>query len=286
MLRLVWLLVVALAQDGPKPLPELSPFLAEFRKTLHSDDVLLSQYTFTRKETLVRLDSDQKPTDTKVNVYQVFPGSSERTGYRRRVVKDNVALTDAELKKVDEDIRKRIESEDRKRNQKTLAEREKARAEKLREEERILDDMFALYEVQIVRRETLAGRPVIVADFKPRPGYKPKTSEGKNSQHVSGRAWVSEDDHQLARLELDVFEPISIGFGILAKLQKGARIIVERQKFNDEIWLPLRTEVSLNLRLLMFKGLNIRQIVEYSDHKKYSVDTILKFPDEVIPQEP
>ena len=286
MLRLVWLLVIALAQDGPKPLPELRPFLAEFRKTLHSDDVLLSQYTFTRKETLVRLDSDQKPTDTKVNVYQVFPGSSERTGYRRRVVKDNVALTDAELKKVDEDIRKRIESEDRKRNQKTLAEREKARAEKLREEERILDDMFALYDVQIVRRETLAGRPVIVADFKPRPGYKPKTSEGKNSQHVSGRAWVSEDDHQLARLELDVFEPISIGFGIVAKLQKGAHIIVERQKFNDEIWLPLRTEVSLNLRLLMFKGLNIRQIVEYSDHKKYSVDTILKFPDEVIPQEP
>jgi len=117
MLRLVWLLVVALAQDGPKPLPELRPFLAEFRKTLHSDDVLLSQYTFTRKETLVRLDSDQKPTDTKVNVYLVFPGSSERTGYRRRVVKDNVALTDAELKKVDEDIRKRIESEDRKQSE-------------------------------------------------------------------------------------------------------------------------------------------------------------------------
>jgi len=101
--------------------------------------VLLSQYNVTRKETLVRLDSDQKPTDTKVNVYLVFPGifGAHRVPPPRR--QDNVALTDAELKKVDEDIRKRIESEDRKRNQKTLAEREKARAEKLREEERILD---------------------------------------------------------------------------------------------------------------------------------------------------
>jgi hypothetical protein len=286
MLRVVCLLVALAAQAEPKPLPELKPFLAEFRKTLHSDELLLSRYTFTRKETLIRLDSDQKPKETKVNVYEMFPGSSERVAYRRHIVKDGVPLTGAELKKEDADLQKRIESAERKRNQKTPAEREKAAAEKLREEERILDDIFALYGVQILRRETLAGRPVIVADFKPRSGYKPKTSEGKNSQHVAGRAWVSEDDHQLARLEMEVFEPISFGFGILAKLQKGARITVERQKFNDEIWLPLKTEVSLSVRVLMLKGFNIRQIVEYSDHKKYSVDTILKFPDEVIPPEP
>ena len=39
------------------------------------------------------------------------------------------------------------------------------------------------------------------------------------------------------------------------------------------------TEITLNARLL-FKGFNIQQTVEYSDHKKYSVDTILKFPDQ------
>ncbi|HYR91093.1 MAG TPA: hypothetical protein VE422_43960 [Terriglobia bacterium] len=287
MLRVVCLLVVALAaQDEQKTLPELKSFLAEFRKTLHSDELLLSQYTFTRKETLIRLDSDQKPKDSKVNVYEVFPGSSERAGYRRRVVKDGVRLTGGELKKEDEDLRRRIQSKERKLREETPAEREKARAEKLREEERILDDMFALYGVRILRREMLGGRTVIVADFTPRPDYKPKTSEGKNGQHVGGRAWISEDDHQLARLELEVFEPISIGFGILAKLQKGAHITVERQKFNDEIWLPVKTEVEMSFRFLMLKGFNFRQIVEYSDHRKYSVDTILKFPDQVTPPGP
>ena len=97
-------------------------------------------------------------------------------------------------------------------------------------------------------------------------------------QHIAGTAWVSEDDHQVARVEMEVIEPISIGLGILAKLQKGASIKAERQKFNEEIWLPMKTEIALNARLL-FKGFNIQQTIEYSDHKKYSVDTILKFPE-------
>jgi hypothetical protein len=66
----------------------------------------------------------------------------------------------------------------------------------------------------------------------------------------------------------------------LAKLQKGARITNERKKFNDEVWLPVKVEVSVDVRLMLVKGLRIRQVLEFSDHKKYSVDTILKFPDD------
>ena len=98
-------------------------------------------------------------------------------------------------------------------------------------------------------------------------------------QHVAGRAWIDEEDHQVARVEVEVIDPISIGLGILAKLQKGASIVAERQKFNDEIWLPMRTEITLNGRVLLLKGFNIRLINEYSEHKKYTVDTILKFSD-------
>ena len=84
--------------------------------------------------------------------------------------------------------------------------------------------------------------------------------------------------HQLARVHLEVIDPISIGLGILANLQKGASIDYERKQFNNEIWLPVKTEINFNLRLLLVKGFNMRQIIEYSDHKKYSLDTILKFP--------
>ena len=58
----VGLLLLALAgQDEAKPLPELQTFLADFRRSLHTDDLLLSDYTYTEKRTSIELDSNRKP---------------------------------------------------------------------------------------------------------------------------------------------------------------------------------------------------------------------------------
>ena len=271
-------------QEQPKPLPELKPFLEDLRKTLHTDSHLLSQYTYTEKHTMVQLDSKGGPKTTEVNVFEVFPGSPERVGYRRRVAKEGKALSSAELKKEDQEMQKRIDAAERRRSQISPAEREQRRAERLRREEKIIDDALGVFEVEITGREEINGRPAVLLNFQPRPGYKPKTSEGRNMQHVAGRAWIDEEDHQVARVEMEVIEPISVGLGILARLQKGASILAERRKFNDEIWLPVKTEVTLNARVLMLKGFNLRVIDEYSEHKKYTVDTILKFPDEENPR--
>lgn len=272
MIRLCLIAAFLLGQEQPKPLPELKPFLAELQKTLHTDAHLLGQYTYTEKQTLMQLDAKGTPKTTEVNVYEVFPGSPEHAGYRRRIVKDGVPLSSAELQKEDQAAAHR-------RSRLTLEERERNRAERLRREERIVDDALGVFDVEIAGRENIDGRPAILLKFRPRPEYKPKTSEGRNMQHVAGRAWIDEEDHQVARVEMEVIDPISIGFGFLARLQKGASIVAERRKFNEEIWLPVKTEITLNARVLLLKGFNIRVINEYSDHKKYTVDTILKFPE-------
>ena len=266
-------------QVQPKPLPELKPFLAELRKTLHTDRHLLSQYTYTEKQTLMHLDSKGAPKTTEVNVFEVFPGSPERVGYRRRIVRDGAPLTPAELKKEDQQVEKRVEAAEHRRSRITPPERERNRVDRLRREEQIIDDALGVFDVEMAGRETIGGRPAILLNFWPRAAYKPKTSEGKNMQHVAGRAWIDEEDYQVARVEVEVIDPISIGLGILAKLQKGASIVADRRKFNDEIWLPMRTEITLNARVLLVKGFNIRWINEYSEQKKYTVDTILKFSD-------
>ena len=284
MISLCLFLSFLLVQDQPNSLPELKPFLAELRKTLHTDRHLLGQYTYTEKQTLMQLDSKGTPKTTEVNVFEVFPGSPERVGYRRRIVKDGVALSPDELQKEDQRVEKRVESAQRRRRQITLVEGERNRADRLRREEQIIDDALGVFEIELAGRENIDGRSAILLKFHPRAAYRPKTSEGKNMQHVAGRAWIDEEDHQVARVEVEVIDPISIGLGILAKLQKGASIVAERQKFNDEIWLPMRTEITLNGRVLLLKGFNIRLINEYSEHKKYTVDTILKFSDVEDPQ--
>ena len=44
--------------------------------------------------------------------------------------------------------------------------------------------------------------------------------------------------------------------------------------------------MSLAASVMMFKGYNLRQIVEYSEHKKFSVDTKLNFSEEVEQPQP
>jgi len=264
-------LLALFVQADSKPLPDLQTFLAKFRQALHTDDVLLSNYTYSETQTTLRYDSNHKVKKTERNVYQVFPGSCERPEYRRQIVKNGMPVPQKELEKKDREYEK---------EQRPTAGKAKDCQNKLKDEMKILDDLFGLYDIQIVGRETVADHPTILVTFKPRPNYKTKTREGGIMKHVVGRAWVGEDDYQLARLDAEVVDNISIGFGMLAKLQKGAHVFEERKKVNDEVWLPARVEVSLDARILLLKGVNVKQIVEYSDHRKFSVDTILKFPDQ------
>ena len=261
-----------------KPLPEPGPFFAEFRKTLRSDQTLLGQYTYTDKETHITLDSNGHVKDTEVSVYQILHGNRLEDRYRRLISRNGVPVNEQELAKRDR------QEEERENKAKEKSDRQSDKSKENRKEQEILDDIFAMYQVQLLQREPVGNVSTILITFAPKPNYKPRTSEGKILQHISGRAWISEEDHQLAKLETQVNDPISIGAGILAKLQRGSTLNFERRKINDEIWLPVKVEVNLNARLLLFKGFNFRQIDEYSDHKKYTVDTILKFGD--VPPKP
>ncbi len=288
MLHSSLLLLLLVFQNDAKPLPDKQSFLAELRKSLHTDSVLLSTYTYTEKRTTIRLDSSGKPKDTEVNAFQVFPGSCERLGYRRQIVKDGVSVPQKELEKQDREHQKKVESGARgggDRRGRPFQGQRGGSCQNNANDEKIIDDLFGVYDIQMLGREDIAGHAAVLVSFKPRSSYKPQTRQGEILKHVAGRAWVSEDDHQLARVDAEVIDDVSIGFGILAKLKKGTRIVAERQKFNDEIWLPSRTEVSLAARVI-FKGYNLRQIVEYSEHKKFSVDTKLNFSEEVEQSQP
>ena len=280
---LLWTFWPAL-QDSP--LPDARTFLEEFRKNLHTDTRLLSQYTYTQKETDISLDSKGKPKKTEINVYQVIHGEEEWQTYRRQITKNGVPVSDKDLLKEDQKEKERVEKEIRKRENRSEAKRRQDKEKEEREEREAIDEVFAVYDVQLVRREPLDGIVTILVTFKAKPGYKPRTRDGKILQHVAGRAWISEDDHQLARLEAEVIEPISIGGGLLAKLQTGSTLSFERRKVNNEIWLPVRAETSINGRLLLLKGLNMREVTEFSDHKKYSVDTTITFGDAPLKPKP
>jgi hypothetical protein len=197
MLTLCLLILTLLPQEPTRPLPELAPFLAEFRKTLQTDDKRLSEYTYTETETEITLDGKGKAKKSETNVYQVINGPEEWQSYRRQTIRKGVAVTEKELEKKDREHEKQVEKVKEKRAKEPEARRLEAKAKEDREDQKILDELFAVYEIKMVRREVLDDRDTILMTFKPRPATV-KTREGKIIQHL----WQSmgfEDDHELAR---------------------------------------------------------------------------------------
>src|SRR5207248_1025611 len=124
---------------------------------------------------------------------------------------------------------------------------------------------------------SLKGQSVILLNFRPKAGYKPPNIFARMLSHAAGRVWVSEDDYALAKVEIEVIEPISLGAGLLAKIQKGSKAAMEFTKVNDEVWLPYHREFTADARLLLLKGMHESEVTDFSNHKKYVVDTEMQF---------
>src|SRR5262245_12066864 len=281
------LLPALILQESDKPLPELNSFLQEVRRHLRSDRLLLSQYTYTETNTERHLDGNGNVKKTEVEVYEVYPSLEEGQTYRKLISKDGKPLSPRELEKQDQEHEKKSQERTRKLERERVderAKREAKEAEEKRKEDEAIDEIFRLYNFSLIGREALDGHPTISLSFQPSPGYKAKTDEGKIFQRIQGRGWFSETDHELVRLELELIDTISFGMGILARLNQGARLTFQRDRINKEVWLPASAHFSGSARILVFKGLKIDVTSEYSDYKKFTVESSITYSGDRVPQ--
>ncbi len=254
-----------------KPLPDLAPFLQEVRAHLHSDEVLLDQYTFTEKHTERELDPRGGVRKVKTETYEVYPSLEPGHTYRRLVEKNGRILDARELAAEDRKHEKNVADDG------TSEEVERRRAARLAQsrqrEESGVQQVFRIYDIAVAGREILDGRPAIVLSFHPRPNVEATGRAGKVLKVLAGRAWIDEEDRQLVRVDAELVDNLSIGLGVLARLHKGSRASLLRRKINGEIWLPAQARFSGSARLLLFKGLRLDALSEYSDYRKFQVAT-------------
>jgi hypothetical protein len=273
-------------QETEKPLPDLDAFLAEVRKHLRSDESLLSQYTFTERNVERHLDKNGQTKKEEEKTFEVYPALEGRRPYRKLISKNGRPVSPEERERQEREQRERVEKQLKKLRESPKArERELARLAKEREKEsQAIEELFRLYEISMLGRELLDGHSTIVLAFKPRPAYKPRTEGGEILKKVAGRAWFNESEHELTRVEAELIETFKIGFGLVARLNKGARLVFQRRKVNEEIWLPARAHFEGSGRLLLLKGLRLDVTSEFSDYRKFNVSTSVSFPVEAPPR--
>jgi hypothetical protein len=269
---LVLALAVPAAQD--RPLPDYQAFTAQVKTHLASDEARQSGYTFLERRTEQKLDGSGRVTGESVRVFEVYPGLPGEDRYRRLIEEDGKPVLPRKLAEQDRERQKEVESYARKiatgaDPQKETQQRDKER----RHYSAAIDDLFRIYDIHMVRRESVAGRDTIVSTLVPKDGVKPQTDDGKLMQHFKARAWISESDYELVRVEIEAIDDLSFGLGLLARVHKGTVATFQRRKVNDEIWLPEEVTWDASARVMLLKSLRIRGTAEYSGYRKFSVDT-------------
>ena len=268
------LLLTATLFTQERPLPDFATFAAHVKKHLASDEERQSGYMFVERRTEQKVDSAGRLTSETVKVFEVYPGLPGESRYRRLVAENGRAVVPDKLARQDRERQERVE--DYARTFASPSERQKAAREQEKVRRRYsaaIDDLFRIYDIRLIRREPINGHVAVFATLEPKPDVKPQTDDGKIMRNFKARAWVSESDYELMRVEIEAIRDLSFGLGLLARVHKGTVATYERRKVNNEVWLPAKVTWTASGRLLLLRRLRLRGIAEFSGYKKFTVDT-------------
>jgi hypothetical protein len=274
-IALVVLVLFGLAPSAQeRPLPDFDTFAAEVKKHLSTDEERQSGYVFNERRVEQKVNAAGRVTGESVKVYEVYPGLPGEDRYYRLIEEGGRPTPPDRLAK--QDIERQKQAEEYARNQATPSKRQKDAREQdkaRREYSAAVEDIFRVYNIQMVRREPIDGIDTILATLVPKPGARPQTDDGKVMRHFKARAWISESDYELVRVEIEAIDNLSFGLGLVARVHKGTVATYQRRKVNGQTWLPAEVTWTASARVLLLRRLRLRGVSEFSNYRRYGVET-------------
>jgi hypothetical protein len=233
------------------------------------DWVRMKDYTWQAQSVEKHLDSHGKVTSTKLETWETLMLDGQPQ--RRTLTRDGKPLSPdeqrSEQNKLDRETRK-LSSETPAEKQRRLEDAEKRR----RREFAFLSEIPELYDLRLEGESTIDGRPVWIVSGAPRPGAKAKSGDAKMLLKLRGRLWIDKATYQWARVEGETTDTISWGL-FLARLNPGARLTFEQAEVAPDLWFPKRLHLIGSGRIGLVKRLAQDQVIEWSNYKKFSVDS-------------
>ena len=152
-------------------------------------------------------------------------------------------------------------------------------AKRRKERNELIDATRNAFLFTFVAREPRGDHMLAKYEMTPNPAFKPTSRFTSIFPKVHGYVWVDEDAAELARMEGDVTEDISIGL-FLGKIYKGSHFMQERYEVLPGLWQPSFSQYDFDGRKL-FSGFSIHERTFYSNYRyigppKEAVEVIRK----------
>lgn len=166
------------------------------------------------------------------------------------VEEDGKPLSAEEKAKTQESIRK-IVAERKAMTEERKAKERQDRLAALKKENGWISEMAQALNFKRAGEETLNGRATLVFEAEPNPAYKPSNMQAKVFAKLKGRLWIDKAESQLVKADAEVFENVSIGFGLLGRVDKGTRFHVLRVRMGPRLFLNAEQSMKLSARMLV-----------------------------------
>ena len=123
-------------------------------------------------------------------------------------------------------------------------------ARKRKERNDLIEATHAAFIFTLVGHEMRGSRSLARYSMVPNPKYKPTSRNATLLTKVRGFIWIDEESSELAKVEGEVSQDISISL-FLAKIYKGSHFMQERYEMAPGIWLPTFEQYDFDGRKLL-----------------------------------
>jgi hypothetical protein len=111
------------------------------------------------------------------------------------------------------------------------------------------------------------GRLEVVLDYKPNPKFVPPNTEAEALTGLEGRVWIDAKTRHLVRMEGTVSHGVNFGWGMLAHIYPGGKLTLDQTSAGGDRWIFTHFSMTMNVRALMVKSLNLHSNVETSAYQ-------------------
>jgi hypothetical protein len=247
----------------PDSAPAIGPAKADFFNRVIANqkkgDAALDVY-----ERVERVETRKNPTDAAppaIKILRVLPSG---TGMFRIPVGEGGKLKDSAAYRADLESLARALAQliNDKGSQRDALEKY---AKKRKERNDLIDATHKAFLFTLVASEPRGDRALAKYKMEPNPAFKPTSRFTSIFPKVRAFVWIDEEAGELARIDGEVTEDISVGL-FLGKIYKGSHFMQERYEFLPGLWLPSFSQYDFDGRKL-FSNFSIHERTFYSNYR-------------------
>jgi hypothetical protein len=139
-------------------------------------------------------------------------------------------------------------------------------AKKRKEREELISAARTAFLFTYIASEPRDSRVLLKYRMNPNPAFKPTSRATSIYTRVRGTVWIDEASGELARLEGEVTDDISVGL-FLAKVYKGSHFMQERYEMVPGLWLPTFSQYDFDGRKFL-ASFSLHERTFYSNYRQ------------------